>query len=201
MRSGANQRVWRMGRSLIGRPSWVEERPPSPTGGRHRVRAWKNLSRPPEPLTDRPRSPAVRRNHGKDAGLSTENRDQQRKPDGGLRARALLRRVVIRLFVVLAAAAGCLDIMAMSRLGGPSPAWSPAMWFSLAEVSPSQTGVAFGGPRHGLVVTIVQPVAIKCALTRKGRNRTETWSWSDRRQRVCSPGASPADALLRTGHD
>jgi len=83
------------------------------------VRAWKNLSRPPEPLTDRPRSPAVRRNHGKDAGLSTENRDQQRKPDGGLRARALLRRVVIRLFVVLAAAAGCLDIMAMSRLGGP----------------------------------------------------------------------------------
>jgi uncharacterized membrane protein YoaK (UPF0700 family) len=32
---------------------------------------------------------------------------------------ALPRRVVIRLLVVLAAAAGCVDIMAMSRLGGP----------------------------------------------------------------------------------
>ena len=32
---------------------------------------------------------------------------------------ALPRRVVIRLLVVLAAAAGCVDIMAVSRLGGP----------------------------------------------------------------------------------
>src|SRR5947207_7223748 len=45
MRSGASQRVWRMGRSLIDRPFWMEERPRSPTRGRHRVRAWKNLSR------------------------------------------------------------------------------------------------------------------------------------------------------------
>ena len=51
--------------------------------------------------------------------MSSQIRGRQPKLDGGLRAGALPRQVVIRLLVVLAAAAGCVDIMAMSRLGGP----------------------------------------------------------------------------------
>jgi uncharacterized membrane protein YoaK (UPF0700 family) len=41
------------------------------------------------------------------------------QPAAGRRDGALSRRVVIRLLVVLAAAAGCVDVMAVSRLGGP----------------------------------------------------------------------------------
>jgi uncharacterized membrane protein YoaK (UPF0700 family) len=51
--------------------------------------------------------------------MSTEIRGEQGKPDVSLRAGVLPRSVVIRLLVVLAAAAGCVDIMAVSRLGGP----------------------------------------------------------------------------------
>jgi uncharacterized membrane protein YoaK (UPF0700 family) len=51
--------------------------------------------------------------------MSTEIRGEQGKPDVGLGGGALPGRVVIRLLVVLAAAAGCVDIMAVSRLGGP----------------------------------------------------------------------------------
>jgi uncharacterized membrane protein YoaK (UPF0700 family) len=51
--------------------------------------------------------------------MSTQVPGGLAKPEGGLGPGVLPRRVVIRLLVVLAAAAGCVDIMAMSRLGGP----------------------------------------------------------------------------------
>ena len=51
--------------------------------------------------------------------MSTEIGGQQAKQDVGHRAGALPRQVVTRLLVVLAAAAGCVDVMAVTRLGGP----------------------------------------------------------------------------------
>ena len=51
--------------------------------------------------------------------MSTEGRGLQAQPAAGRRDGALSRQVVIRLLVVLAAAAGCVDVMAVSRLGGP----------------------------------------------------------------------------------
>ena len=51
--------------------------------------------------------------------MSTEARDLQPQPAPDLGDGALSRQVVIRLLVVLAAAAGCVDVMAVSRLGGP----------------------------------------------------------------------------------
>jgi uncharacterized membrane protein YoaK (UPF0700 family) len=51
--------------------------------------------------------------------MSTEARGLQGQPAAGRRDGALSRQVVVPLLLVLAAAAGCLDAMAVSRLGGP----------------------------------------------------------------------------------
>jgi uncharacterized membrane protein YoaK (UPF0700 family) len=51
--------------------------------------------------------------------MSTEAGGLQAQPAAGRRDGALSRHVVIRLLVVLAAAAGCVDVIAVSRLGGP----------------------------------------------------------------------------------
>src|SRR5437868_1991169 len=56
---------------------------------------------------------------GRRSGMSTEARGLLPQPAPDLRDGALSRQVVIRLLVVLAAAAGCVDVLAMSRLGGP----------------------------------------------------------------------------------
>jgi len=50
--------------------------------------------------------------------MSTEAGGLQTQPAPDLRDGALSRHVVIRLLLVLAAAAGCVDVMAVSRLGG-----------------------------------------------------------------------------------
>jgi uncharacterized membrane protein YoaK (UPF0700 family) len=51
--------------------------------------------------------------------MSTEAGGLQAQPAAGRRDGVLSRRVVVRLLVVLAAAAGSVDVMALSRLGGP----------------------------------------------------------------------------------
>src|SRR5882762_8647812 len=51
--------------------------------------------------------------------MSTEAGGLPAQPAAGRRDGALSRQVMIRLLLVLAAAAGCVDVMALSRLGGP----------------------------------------------------------------------------------
>src|SRR5260370_31636208 len=55
---------------------------------------------------------------GRRSGMSTEARGLQPQPAPDL-GDGLSRQVVVRLLVVLAAAAGGVDVMAVSRLGGP----------------------------------------------------------------------------------
>ena len=78
-------------------------------------------------------------------------RGQERKPDGDLRGALLPRRVVIRLLVVLAAAAGCVDIMAMSRLGGP--------FASVVTGNVVQLGRSLAVPNRHLAVSASSAVA------------------------------------------
>src|SRR5260370_15989192 len=56
---------------------------------------------------------------GRRSGMSTEARGLQPQPAPDLGDGALSRQVVVRLLVVLAAAARGVDVMAVSRLGGP----------------------------------------------------------------------------------
>ena len=51
--------------------------------------------------------------------MFTEARGLQGQPAAGRRDDPISRQVVTRLLVVLAAAAGCVDVMAVARLGGP----------------------------------------------------------------------------------
>jgi uncharacterized membrane protein YoaK (UPF0700 family) len=80
----------------------------------------------------------------------------QAQPAAGPRDGALSRHVVTRLLVVLAAAAGCVDVMALSRLGGPfasvitgnliqlGRAFATSNWHLAASTSTSIASYALG---------------------------------------------------------
>src|SRR2546429_446868 len=72
--------------------------------------------RPSDPSPLEGGAPSGTATTGRRSGMSTEARGLQGQPAAGRRDGALSRQVVVPLLLVLAAAAGCLDAMAVSRL-------------------------------------------------------------------------------------
>jgi uncharacterized membrane protein YoaK (UPF0700 family) len=83
--------------------------------------------------------------------MSTEARGLQPQPAPDVRDGALSRQVVIRLLLVLAAAAGCVDVVAVSRLGGP--------FASVVTGNLIQLGRGLAIPNRQLAVSALTAVA------------------------------------------